>query len=125
MTAAAIRRIISGTQRENGTKIFHAISPTETTATPNRKSKAKKDGSRSAAVMMPPVLSKTHGSTKRNTAERKLKLPLASVIHATRKVEMARQANKQRLSMARANVLISARCLAAKCAHGGDYLRLF
>jgi hypothetical protein len=63
-------------------------------ATPNRKSKAKKDGSRNAAVMMPPALSKTHGSTKRNTAERRLKLPLASVIQTTRKIEIARQANK-------------------------------
>src|SRR6266566_2589940 len=91
---------ISSTQSENGTKIFHAITPTETTATPNRKSSAKKDDRRSAAVMMPPALSKTHGSTKRDTAERRLKLPLASVIQTTRKVEIARQANKQRLSNA-------------------------
>src|SRR6266496_6412005 len=101
MPATAIRRIISATQSENGTKIFHVITPTETRATPNRKSKAKKDGSPNAAVMMPPALSKTHGSNKRNTAERRLKLPLASVIQAIRKIEIARQANKQHLSMLR------------------------
>src|SRR5882724_569964 len=100
MPATAIRRIISGTQRDNGTKLFQAITPTETTATPNRKSSAKKDGSRSSAVMMPPALSKAHGSTKRNTAERRLKLPLASVIQATRKAEIVRQAIRQRLSKA-------------------------
>ena len=102
MPATAIRRIISATQSESGTKIFHAITPTETMTTPTRKSKAKKDGSRNAAAMMPPALSKTHGSTKRNTAERRLKLPPASVIQTTRKIEIARQANKQRLSKARA-----------------------
>src|SRR5262245_18595214 len=98
MPAAAIRRTISRTHSENGTKIFQAITPNETTPTPSRKSKADKDGNRRAAVMMPPSLSTAHGSTKRNAAERGSKLPLASVIQTTRKVEIARQANKQRLS---------------------------
>ena len=102
MPATAIRRIISATQSENGTKIFQASTPTETTATPNRKSSAKNDRSRSAPVMMPPALSRTHGRAKRNTAEYGLRLPLASVIQTIRKIEIARQANKQLPSKARA-----------------------
>jgi membrane fusion protein (multidrug efflux system) len=44
---------------------------TETTPTPNRKSNAKKDGNRMAALMIPPALSRTQGSTTRKSAERR------------------------------------------------------
>src|SRR4029077_4058628 len=90
--ATAIRRIISASQSDNGTKTFQAKMTRETTATPNRKSSAKKDGNRRAALMMPPALSRTHGSTKRKSTERRLKLTLATVIQAIRKAEIARQA---------------------------------
>src|SRR5439155_17896034 len=101
MPAATIKRTTRGIQSDNGTQIFQAITPTETTATPKRRSSAKKDGSRSAAVMMPPTLSRTHGNAKRNTTEGRLKPPLVSVIQTTRKSEIARQANTQDTSKAR------------------------
>ena len=58
------------------------------------KSSGKKDVNPVAALMMPPALSRAHGSTKRKNAERKLKLPPAKVIQTIRKAEIARQASK-------------------------------
>src|SRR5689334_1031307 len=101
MTAAAIRIPAKTIQSDNGTKVFQANTPVETSVTPRRKSSAKKDGSCSAVVITPPARSSTHGSTQRNTAEYKLKLPLARVIQTTRNVEIARQATKQRPSKGR------------------------
>src|SRR5215208_4439070 len=89
------------THSDNGTKTFQARTTMDTTATPNRKSSAKKDGNRMAALMMPPVLSRNHGSSKRKNAERKLKLPPAKVIQRIRKAEIAKQASKLYVSKPR------------------------
>src|SRR4029077_1163551 len=100
--ATASKITINRSHSESGTNSFQAITAIETTATPKRKSSTKKDGNRNAAVIRPPALSRIHGSRKRKTAKRKLKLLLASVIPTTRKIEIAKQANRQRLSTARA-----------------------
>ena len=67
-----------------------------------------------AALMMPPAPSRAQGSTKRNSAERGLKLPLASVIQTIRKAEIARQAIKPYMSKPRAGCsswsLVPRRC---------------
>src|SRR5437762_14034907 len=89
----ATRSTITRTQSESGTKNFQVITATETTVTPKRKSSAKKEGNRRAAVTIAPALSRTHGSANRKTTEPKLRLLLATVIQVMRKADITRQAS--------------------------------
>jgi hypothetical protein len=91
--ATATRSRINSAQSDTGTKNFQVITATEITVTPNRKSSAKKEGKRKAAVTIPPALSRTHGSASRKTTEPTLRLLLASVIQTMEKADIRRQAS--------------------------------
>ena len=92
MLAIATSSTISRTHSESGTKNVQLITATETTVTPKRKSSAKKEGKRRAAVTIAPALSRTHGSANRKTTEPKLRLLLASVIQTMKKMDITRHA---------------------------------